>query len=281
MNSPHPVTNLLSSAEKDKKGPYLFIDGSYFCFYGYFSIERWWKNAFPDQVEVLKAPIDNPLFVEKFKAKCRKMLETLPKNLGIRFLDSSKAKPAIYIGKDCKREDIWRREWFPEYKANRLNKNLQVGGFFEILYNEIFTLTNPAIQGILEYPRLEADDCIALCTKHLHKEHPETEIYIVTSDRDYLQLVVSPKIHLYDLSYRKLTEMKGSSGNAECDLFCKIVMGDKSDNIPSIFPKCGPKTALKYFQDRTLFEARMKKENAYEKYALNQKIITLGNGMII
>jgi 5'-3' exonuclease len=278
MNSYHPITDLLGPAtvNKENKGkemetPYLFIDGSYFCFYCYFSVERWWKNAFPHQLEVLKAPDQNALFVEKFQAKYKKMLQTLPEKIGVK-------NPIIYIGKDCKREDIWRNDYFPGYKANRLNKNAHVAPFFQLFYQELSN--DLGVSGVLEYPRLEADDCIAICVHHLYKENPEMGIYIVTSDRDYLQLVVSPTIHLYDLSFKKLTEMKGSSGNAECDLFCKIVMGDKSDNIPSVFPKCGPKTALKYFQNRPLFEARLKKENALQKWALNEKIIKLGADMI-
>ena len=34
-------------------------------------------------------------------------------------------------------------------------------------------------------------------------------------------------------------------------------MGDKSDNIPSAFPKCGPKTALKCAEDPEFFKKKM------------------------
>ena len=70
----HPVLSLLNSSEnnhdisfekKDSDLPYLFIDGSYFCFYCYFSVERWWKFAFPTDLDIFKNPIQNPLFVEK------------------------------------------------------------------------------------------------------------------------------------------------------------------------------------------------------------------------
>jgi 5'-3' exonuclease len=50
-------------------------------------------------------------------------------------------------------------------------------------------------------------------------------------------------------------------------------MGDTSDNIPSIFKKCGPKTALKCWQDTAYFEEKLKKENAYEMYERNKKIV--------
>ena len=47
--------------------------------------------------------------------------------------------------------------------------------------------------------------------------------------------------------------------------FCKIVTGDPSDNISSVFPKCGPKTALKYFADRELFEKKLQENELYQK----------------
>ena len=78
---------------------------------------------------------------------------------------------------------------------------------------------------------------------------------------------------LYNLAFKNLKEQKSSFGSAECDLFCKIVMGDISDCIPSIFKKCGPKTALKCYENPEYFEERLKKENAYELYNLNKKLV--------
>jgi 5'-3' exonuclease len=50
-------------------------------------------------------------------------------------------------------------------------------------------------------------------------------------------------------------------------------MGDISDNISSVLSKCGPKTAIKCLENPVYFEERLKKENAYEKYEVNKKII--------
>ena len=46
---------------------FIFIDGSYFCFYRYHSLITWWKNAFPLEQDALLNPIENEKFVEKFK----------------------------------------------------------------------------------------------------------------------------------------------------------------------------------------------------------------------
>ena len=124
---------------------------------------------------------------------------------------------------------------------------------------------------------MEADDCIALCVKHLIKTCPNVEITIITSDKDYLQLV-GPRVRIFDLMFKNLSEQKSSLGDAEKNLFCKIVMGDVSDNISSVLTKCGPKTAIKCFENRSYFEERLKKENAYAKYENNMKIIDFDCG---
>ena len=51
-------------------------------------------------------------------------------------------------------------------------------------------------------------------------------------------------------------------------------MGDISDNIPSVFPKCGPKTALKYYEDQTSFQKRLMSDDAFiSQYNTNKKIV--------
>ena len=113
----------------------------------------------------------------------------------------------------------------------------------------------------------------SILSKYLKtKNENNCKIYIIANDMDYLQLA-SDSVKIINLKYKDLTESKKWSGNAKKDLFCKIVIGDKSDDIPPIFKKCGPKTAIKYFENRDLFEEQLKKENAYEKYQKNKKLI--------
>ena len=124
----------------------------------------------------------------------------------------------------------------------------------------------------LEYPNFEADDCIAIMTKHILSKEVDNKVYIIANDMDYLQLA-GPKTLIVNLKYKFLTDNKNWSGDPKKDLFCKIVMGDKSDNIPAVLNKCGPKTALKCYDDPKYFEERLKKENAYELYERNKKLI--------
>jgi 5'-3' exonuclease len=246
---------------------FLFIDGSYYCFHRYYSLIRWWKSAYPE------TPLDDPFlnekFVDKFKKTFVSTITEIPKNLKIK-----KDDPKIIIGKDCKRENIWRNEIFKDYKANRVNgpeDGFMGGPFFKMAYEDKL-FEQAGARAILSHPKLEADDCIAISVKHLLEKYENVKIYIITSDKDYLQLVC-PRVNIFNLSYKNIANEKSSFGGPEADLFCKIVMGDPSDNIPSVLSKCGPKTALKCYNDRDYFNERMKKENAYEKFNNNQKII--------
>jgi 5'-3' exonuclease len=111
----------------------------------------------------------------------------------------------------------------------------------------------------------------------LHTYSTGCNIYIITSDKDYLQLA-QDRVQIYNLAFKKLTEQKSCTGNAECDLFCKILTGDVSDNIPSVFPKCGPKTALKYFVNRDLLDKKLQESEVYKNaYELNRQLIDFRN----
>jgi len=253
---------------------FIFVDGSYYCFYRYYALQQWWKNAYPD--EPLDNPYENEKFVEKFRKTFVENLEQIPKKLKINKV-SIKAqlpsiKPILIVGKDCKREHIWRNDIFKDYKANRSNDGFMGGPFFKMAYEEELFQKGGA-KAILKHPRLEADDCIALSVKYLLNKYPLCKIYIITSDRDYLQLNAH-NVDLYTLTYKNLADGKTATGNAEDDLKIKILMGDTSDNIPSVFPKCGLKTAQKCIEDEEFFKKKMADNPVYyEQYRLNEELV--------
>jgi 5'-3' exonuclease len=252
----------------DASPTFIFIDGSYFCFYRYYSLMNWWKNANPD--EPIENPFQNEIFVNKFRKTFIENVKQLPKKLHLDKIIT----PIIIVGKDCKREDIWRNEFFPKYKANR-EKEIMGAPFFKMVYEDKLFQQGGA-QMILKHPKLEADDCIAISVKHLVNEYPNCSIYVITSDRDYLQLN-SHNVHLYNLAFKNIAH-SNSSGNSKNDLEIKIIMGDKSDNIPSVFPKCGPKTAQKCIEDSEFFKKKMGDNTEYYKqYELNQKLVSFEN----
>lgn len=240
---------------------FILIDGSYFIFYRYYALLQWWN------ISKQEPPIDNPCennkFIELFKSSFVKKIKEIPKKLK---LDN----PIFIVGKDCPREKIWRNSFIQYYKGERKQDNF-AGYFFKLTYQECL-FEKAGINTILSYPELEADDCIALTAKFIYERYNEHNVYIIANDMDYVQLC-NDKINIYNLKYKKISDIS-TIVEAEKYLFCKILMGDKSDNIPSIFPKCGVKTAIKCFEDKKYFEDKLNStEGARELYERNKKII--------
>ena len=241
---------------------FVLIDGSYYVFYRYYALKVWWNKARgPDEPQ---EPSESERFIDKFRTTFVSNIKEIDKKLG---LDSS----IKLVGKDCPQQTIWRNNHIMNYKGNRPNVD-NVSPFFKITYEEKL-FEKAGVQTILQYPKLEADDCIALTTKFMINKYPDIKIYIIANDMDYLQLVKG-NTKIFNLKYKDITESKRCFKNPEKDLFCKIVAGDKSDNIPSIFPKCGIKTAEKYFHNKELFNQKLSESSEAQKlYDKNKNII--------
>lgn len=225
---------------------YIIIDGSYFVFYRFYAVLSWWmKKTDPVKTNL----IDQEKFVNTFKKTFVDKLKQISKKLSI---DS----PTIIVCKDCKREDIWRNNLIKNYKGTRKENN-EIGPFFKLAYDSLFKEAN--VEYIFEHDKLEADDCCAILTNWLLKSS-DSNITIITSDTDYLQLI-QPRVNIVTLKMKPLRTDKNSTGDSKKDLFIKIITGDKADNIPGIFKGVGKKTAAKFYDNDELFQKKIKKVN--------------------
>ena len=149
---------------------------------------------------------------------------------------------------------------FNQYKQGRVikEKNNVKYIFKKVFDDNMFNSCN--IEKVLYLNNLEADDCIALkyFVKKILNTEPDSKIWIITSDMDYLQLA-RDNVKLYNLKFKDLTDSKSSFKNAEKDLFYKIIMGDKSDNINKVFERCGKKFE-EYWNDKKKFEEVLRKK---------------------
>ena len=84
------------------------------------------------------------------------------------------------------------------------------------------TSSSYVAKAILKHPQLEADDCIAISVKYLVNKYPLCKIYIITSDRDYLQLNAD-NVNIFTLTYKNLADGKTATGNAEYDFKIKTM----------------------------------------------------------
>lgn len=239
---------------------YLIIDGSYYVFYRFYAVLNWWKKKTDVNMTNL---INEETFLKTFKKTFITKLKEIPGNLSI---DS----PIVIVCKDCERENIWRMNLLKDYKGTRKENN-EIGPFFKLAYDSLFKETNTNY--ILEHNRLEADDCCAILTKWLLKI-PDSNITIITSDTDYLQLI-QPRVRLFNLKMKPVQTEKNSTGDPKKDLFIKIVTGDKVDNIPGLFKGVGKKTAAKFYDNDELFKKKLEKvdQNVKLNFEFNKKLI--------
>ena len=109
---------------------------------------------------------------------------------------------------------------------------------------------------MLIMPGYEADDVIGTIAKLAAREHEDMEIFMMTPDKDYGQLV-EERIFMYKPAYMgKGVEVLGVAEICErwgIDDVMKVIdilglMGDASDNIPGI-PGIGEKTAQKLIEE--------------------------------
>jgi len=241
----------------------ILIDGSYFIFFRYYAVISWWKLSKKDD-PLPEKPFESIEFVNTFKRLFVKKIKEIQKKLKIE-------NPMIIVAKDCHRADIWRNEFIENYKGTRDYTNFHGKRAFELAYEHLFK--DAGVKYIVSHPKLEADDCIAILIKYFKKNHKQfIKPTIITADHDYMQLI-DDWVEIYTLKFQPLRTKKNSTYNSECDLFCKIVTGDKSDNISGVFKKCGKVTALKLWNDHNSLEKKLEKDNCRSIFERNKKII--------
>ncbi|GAA1472792.1 DNA polymerase I [Corynebacterium aurimucosum] len=139
----------------------------------------------------------------------------------------------------------FRTEMFPEYKAQREAAPEEFRGQVELIREVLETL------GITTLSRenFEADDIVATLSTQAGAGY---ETFLVTGDRDYLQLVDDSTTVLYPMrgvsklhrfTPEAVKEKYGLSPEQYPDF--AALRGDPSDNLPSV-PKVGEKTATKW-----------------------------------
>ena len=248
---------------------FILVDTSYWIFYRYFAIIQWWGHSNPETP--LTNPYENEEFVEKFLKTFNESLVGFKKKQKIH-----KKTSTIIAVRDCPRASIWRNTLYSDYKGTR-EKGDDIsflgGPFFKHIYQDANKLLYEAgANSVVQFPNLEADDIIALTKNYIRQKYADAQIYIIANDHDYLQLL-DEHTEIVNFQNKFLKEASKVFSEPQKNLFYKIVLGDKSDNINPIFKKCGPKTCEKYYENNDLFLEALKKENAYEKYELNKKLV--------
>ena len=134
----------------------------------------------------------------------------------------------------CDGGNIWRKKFFPEYKANRKASREQSS----IDWNEFFRILNLVRDEIREHVPFrvvhvqgaEADDVIAVLTESTQEFGHGENVMIVSSDQDFLQLQQYSNVHQYSPTTKKMLVEK----DAIRFLREKILRGDTGDGVPNV-----------------------------------------------
>ena len=171
-----------------------------------------------------------------------------------------------------------RRNLFPDYKANRNANRMTNYSIFQSKEEESESINNQ-MQRLILYLKclpvsvvsiegLEADDIIGYLTHKLESFSETQEINIMSADQDFLQLV-STKTAVYPPTKKRIFRPKDVLADfgvsATNYINYKILLGDKSDNVPGV-SGLGPVKLVKLFPELT-GENKVTLESMIEKSA--------------
>jgi len=145
---------------------------------------------------------------------------------------------------------------YPDYKANRKINKISNWEGFETQQDESDAITNQIVRlidylkclpvDLLSIDKIEADDTIGYIN-----QQAKGIVYIMSTDKDYLQLV-SDRVTVYSPTKKKFYTPKMIKEEFDihpCNFLTqKILLGDKSDNVPGVVG-IGLKTLLKLYPE--------------------------------
>jgi ribosomal protein S17E len=175
------------------------------------------------------------------------------------------------------RKDFYEKNWrklkdFPivtGYKGQRkLDETIDWDKVFEIIENIYECLKISTDFKAIKIDKVEADDIIYVGVNEFYKKEPIT---IISSDKDFIQLLRFDNVKLYDPIKKKYREFE----DPEYYLKKQIIIGDKVDNIPAIKKRVGEKTAEKWLDSGTFEEDLKTNKELYKRYKFNEKLIDL------
>ena len=135
----------------------------------------------------------------------------------------------------CDSNDVWRKDIFPHYKANRKKMRETSTVDWASLFNVLGTIRDELGEHmpykILQIPRAEADDIIAsLCHEYGKTMRNVGEnIMIVSGDKDFAQLQKYANVY----QYAPVQKKNISVDNPERFLREHIMLGDRGDGVPN------------------------------------------------
>ena len=149
----------------------------------------------------------------------------------------------------------YRKEIFPEYKANRKEKYAEQTpqeekefAMFMAEFSNTLTLLKEKYP-VFQFKGVEADDIAAYISMNLDK-YGLDECWMVSSDKDW-DLLINDRVSRFSTVTRKETTVHNWDEHYDFEIpdyiTFKCLTGDKGDNVPGI-PGIGPKSAVQLME---------------------------------
>jgi len=167
----------------------------------------------------------------------------------------------------------FRHKIYPEYKATRKKMPDELRDQFPEIRKIVEAFQIP----ILEKEGFEADDVIGTLAREA--EAQDLDVYMVTGDKDFMQLV-SSKVKMYIMGKSDQPDILTPAGvkikmgvdpGKIIDLLG--LMGDSSDNVPGV-PGVGPKTALELLSAYESMEGVLEHAKDVKKNKVRENLVT-------
>jgi len=185
----------------------------------------------------------------------------------------------------CDAGNNWRREYYPQYKANR--KKIRDSSDFD--WNKAWNVISQVREEIKEnFPYkvihvdcCEADDIIGTLVEQTQEFGQHEDVMIVSADGDFKQLQKYDNV----TQFSPLTKKEVKDDNPRLNLMDKILRGDAGDGVPNVlshddtFVNGDRQTPLskkkKEAMIQDISEVAGLSAEWYRNYQRNQKLIDL------
>jgi len=129
----------------------------------------------------------------------------------------------------CDSKHYWRRDYFPNYKANRKKDRASSGYDWDFIFTTLNGVRDEIKEHfpykVLEVYGAEADDIIATLVKY----EKDDDTIIISSDKDFIQL------HSHKVKQYSPVSKKFVNGTPPQEYLREhIIRGDRSDGVPNV-----------------------------------------------
>ena len=153
---------------------------------------------------------------------------------------------SVYVVFDGAGSTTNRKNLLPEYKSGRNLQRITNWEVFENLDDEHDSKVDQIVRLIqylkmlpvktVAFDKVEADDIIAVLSKQLEEKY-NSNVFIVSSDKDFIQIVTDKTIVYRPMEkeyYTKDTVKEKFGVLAENFILYKTLLGDNSDKVPGV-----------------------------------------------